>query len=114
MKSAEMHYYMSDLDIEKAHHVLSRYLVDGQDPCHLKFGSRSTFSRVCKKVKGNYCRRCGWRKASCDAHHIIPLSQGGANTICNCEVLCPNCHRIKHTSRKDFSNPNYRPEDWQI
>ncbi|WP_408509611.1 HNH endonuclease signature motif containing protein [Paraburkholderia sediminicola] len=39
---------------------------------------------------------CGWDKAGCDSHHRIPKAQGGAHTIENGMVLCPNCHRIEH------------------
>lgn len=30
---------------------------------------------------------------SCDKHHIIPQSEGGANAKHNLVDLCPNCHR---------------------
>lgn len=33
-----------------------------------------------------------------DAHHLIPLSMGGVDNIYNTVCLCPNCHRIAHTS----------------
>jgi 5-methylcytosine-specific restriction protein A len=26
-------------------------------------------------------------------HHIVPLCNGGSDSIENCEALCPNCHR---------------------
>ncbi len=31
-----------------------------------------------------------------ETHHIIPLSQGGSDTIDNVIALCPNCHRKRH------------------
>ena len=31
-----------------------------------------------------------------ETHHIIPLSQGGSDTIDNVVALCPNCHRKRH------------------
>lgn len=31
-----------------------------------------------------------------EAHHIIPLSEGGADSIDNIAALCPNCHRKMH------------------
>ncbi len=31
-----------------------------------------------------------------EVHHIIPLSEGGEDTVINSIALCPNCHRKKH------------------
>lgn len=31
-----------------------------------------------------------------EVHHIIPLSQGGDDTVKNAIALCPNCHRKSH------------------
>lgn len=31
-----------------------------------------------------------------EVHHIIPLSNGGSDTIDNVAALCPNCHRKMH------------------
>ena len=31
-----------------------------------------------------------------EVHHIIPLSQGGEDTLSNVIALCPNCHRKVH------------------
>ncbi len=31
-----------------------------------------------------------------EIHHIVPLAEGGADTIGNVAVLCPNCHRRMH------------------
>lgn len=35
-----------------------------------------------------------------EVHHIIPLSEGGEDTVANAEALCPNCHREKHFGMK--------------
>lgn len=32
-----------------------------------------------------------------ECHHIIPLSEGGGDTVDNTVALCPNCHRKMHT-----------------
>ncbi len=40
------------------------------------------------------CMRCGWKLAPCDAHHILPRSKGGTQTLENGILLCPNCHRL--------------------
>ncbi|MBO0161558.1 HNH endonuclease [Vibrio alginolyticus] len=31
-----------------------------------------------------------------EVHHIIPLVDGGADTVENCAGICPNCHRMLH------------------
>ena len=31
-----------------------------------------------------------------EIHHILPLSEGGDDTVENALALCPNCHRKKH------------------
>jgi 5-methylcytosine-specific restriction endonuclease McrA len=42
------------------------------------------------------CEKCGWDKATCDRHHVVPLSAGGDDSPDNIIVLCPNCHRLAH------------------
>lgn len=31
-----------------------------------------------------------------EVHHLVPLSKGGADALCNVAVLCPSCHREMH------------------
>lgn len=33
-----------------------------------------------------------------ETHHILPLANGGPDTIENCAAVCPNCHRALHSS----------------
>lgn len=33
-----------------------------------------------------------------EVHHVVPLSESGADTINNCVALCPNCQRAFHYS----------------
>ena len=33
-----------------------------------------------------------------EAHHILPLAEGGPDTVENCAALCPNCHRAMHSA----------------
>ena len=47
--------------------------------------------------------RAGWRCQNCDAgnvelhaHHVVPLSRGGANTLGNLVCLCLHCHELLH------------------
>ena len=42
------------------------------------------------------CFSCGWDRAMCDVHHVVPRSKGGGNTYDNLTIVCPNCHRLIH------------------
>ena len=33
-----------------------------------------------------------------EAHHVVPLAQGGPDTVENTVAVCPNCHRALHLS----------------
>lgn len=60
------------------------------------FSTKGAWAEAVMREKGTSCNRCGWSKARCDVHHIIPKSKGGKNTVSNGEVICPNCHRVEH------------------
>ena len=60
------------------------------------FKNRKAWAKAVRRACGNACNRCGWDKAKCDVHHVIPRSVGGLNTLSNGEVICPNCHRVEH------------------
>jgi 5-methylcytosine-specific restriction endonuclease McrA len=45
------------------------------------------------------CFVCGWDKAVCDVHHIVPKTKGGTHDHSNLTVLCPNCHRLAHDKK---------------
>ncbi|MFV9507809.1 MAG: HNH endonuclease [Oscillochloridaceae bacterium umkhey_bin13] len=57
-----------------------------------------------KQCYDYHCLRCGRRepeiKLSVD--HVIPLSQGGANTIDNIQPLCRACNSAKHIATTDY------------
>lgn len=38
-----------------------------------------------------------------EVHHIVPLYDGGSDTLDNCAALCPNCHRAVHLSKESHS-----------
>lgn len=54
------------------------------------------------------------RKASCDVHHIIPVSNGGKNEITNLITLCPNCHRMVHRNLISEEKLKKFRESWTI
>lgn len=31
-----------------------------------------------------------------EVHHVVPLSEGGLDTVENARAICPNCHREAH------------------
>jgi 5-methylcytosine-specific restriction endonuclease McrA len=33
-----------------------------------------------------------------EVHHVLPLANGGSDTITNAVAICPNCHRAMHLS----------------
>ncbi len=37
-----------------------------------------------------------------EVHHIIPLAEGGNDTVENAIALCPNCHRHSHYGKTTF------------
>ena len=66
--------------------------------------SPDVVAEVLIRAKG-YCEKCKKkapfiRKSDLtpylEVHHIIPLSNGGEDTVENCLALCPNCHREEH------------------
>lgn len=42
--------------------------------------------------------KCADGRFFLEVHHIIPLSEGGEDTLRNAVALCPNCHRACHFS----------------
>lgn len=52
--------------------------------------------RRCKKCGGSSPDFRGWHLS-----HIVPLSQGGKDTIENYEVLCANCHALYRHNLKE-------------
>ena len=62
---------------------------------------------VLKRANG-VCECCGQKapfiKASdnnpyLEIHHIVPLAEGGEDSVKNAQAACPNCHREKHFGR---------------
>lgn len=63
------------------------------------FKNRTQWSLAAKLYYGDKCFQCGWNEVTCDVHHIIPVSNGGLNTLKNAKVICPNCHAKEHRNK---------------
>ena len=107
------------------------YLEHACKSCEKTFKSKSNHAKYCSKackdlstektlpkhryhlsaiIRKKYgllpCFSCGWDKAVCDLHHVIPRTKGGRDIESNLVLLCPNCHRLVHNKLIDvFSLP---------
>jgi len=61
--------------------------------------SSRTRSKILKRMKLG-CFICGWNEATLDTHHIIYRSKKGTDDHSNLIYVCPNCHRIIHSTDK--------------
>jgi len=71
--------------------------------------------------RDNYrCQRCFENRGPLQAHHIVPRSDGGPDTLNNLVTLCRPCHGTQHPKNDTFddSRPNatlfpdeYAPEE---
>ena len=51
-------------------------------------------NRLTLLIGGDKCFICGWDEAPNDVCHLIPVKDGGKETIENMILLCPNHHRM--------------------
>jgi len=58
---------------------------------------------ACKHRDGFRCVKCGGTRGALHAHHRIPKSQGGPDTLENLITLCTRCHALHHTHMKQKS-----------
>lgn len=61
--------------------------------------SKRTITKILRRANVK-CSICGWNESTCDIHHIIHKKDGGSDNMDNLIVVCPNCHRIIHTTDK--------------
>jgi hypothetical protein len=54
---------------------------------------------------------CG-KKPATSIDHVIPLSEGGQNTIDNLQLLCTNCNKQKGARVEDYRKGNVVPADY--
>jgi 5-methylcytosine-specific restriction endonuclease McrA len=85
-----------------------------KDTKHGRGGGQSWHKAVVR-LFGPNCKICGYYKPSVTnpCHHIVPLSQGGKNTIRNGVVLCVRCHSEVHAGLINLCNLNCE-EDYAI
>lgn len=69
----------------------------------VQFPRNGNISLAAKRRAGGLCQLCGKTpfcypngEAYLEVHHIIPLAEGGPDTLENVAALCPNCHRKMH------------------
>jgi hypothetical protein len=78
------------------------YLSDFQLQINDKYPENWDELRKQAYVRDNYkCKNCGVNggiegDAELHAHHIVPLSSNGNNTISNLATLCRTCHALIH------------------
>jgi 5-methylcytosine-specific restriction protein A len=61
-------------------------------------------SEYAKRRAAGTCQLCGAPAPFSDRHgdpfleihHLVPLAEGGTDTVENVAALCPNCHRRMH------------------
>ena len=72
---------------------------DINESTSIKELSKRTITKILNRANKG-CAICGWNESTCDIHHIIPKSKGGTNNNDNLIIVCPNCHRVIHTTDK--------------
>jgi 5-methylcytosine-specific restriction endonuclease McrA len=74
----------------------------------LKNGNGGKFTakqwRACKEFYGYTCLRCGHKEPEIKLtpDHVVPLKQGGCNSIDNIQPLCFSCNSSKKANHIDY------------
>jgi predicted HNH restriction endonuclease len=74
-------------DFERNPYVVAAAVIRSADKCEMPGCMRDLFSR---DDASPYL----------DVHHVVPLGEGGDDTLVNVAALCPHCHRELHFGRK--------------
>lgn len=54
---------------------------------------------------GSRCYVCGYNFAQIlEIHHVMPIKDGGNNSLDNLVSLCPTCHRLVHNLERNLKN----------
>ena len=71
-----------------------------------RFPNRKLIEELIQR-NGNKCSVCGATNVPLEIHHIIPLSQGGDNSLNNFILVCPNCHSSQGGQVRHFEFQYY-------
>lgn len=63
------------------------------------YGRAATFRKAIRTKFLDRCAVCGWDEGPNDVAHILARKDGGADTLENVLMLCPNHHRLFDTGR---------------
>lgn len=58
------------------------------------------------------CVRCGKNDLPVERDHIVPLYQGGSDSIRNVQPFCARCNSMKGPDRSDYRGSSC-PEKWR-
>lgn len=71
--------------------------------------------------RDNYtCQNCGAKggphgNTKLHAHHVLPKSKGGSDSLSNLKTLCADCHNSAHSGKNDgIPKPPNRTGRWKI
>lgn len=59
------------------------------------------FEELCERYD-NRCLSCGVTGVVLEADHVVPLTRGGSDDICNIQPLCGSCNRRKLVDIVDY------------
>ena len=88
---------MADIAAGKAE-LERRDPIDHQDPSHPRYITPVVRRKVWIRNKGQ-CTACGSRN-DLQYDYIVPISEGGNNTLDNLQLLCETCNQEKSDKKK--------------
>ena len=82
-------------------------------------------AKFAKQRANGYCELCGQKapfevggEPFLESHHIVPVSEGGMDSVDNVAALCPNCHRrvhyLKDPKDVEIICKNVAEDDWAL
>ena len=91
-------------ELEKLARIFSKKNPEVRETKTKQYKRSAFVSAYAKRRAGSYCELCGEVAPFLDKdgnpyleiHHVVWLSEGGADSIDNTVALCPNCHRKMH------------------
>jgi 5-methylcytosine-specific restriction endonuclease McrA len=88
---------------EKVRQAKANYLRKRRAARHASRGNFTVqeFKELCE-IYGNKCLACGDTRAPLKADHVVPLTNGGSDTISNIQPLCGSCNREKFVNIIDY------------